>query len=227
MSKNVALICTSASELKGKPTGAWLEEIATPYYTLLDAGYEVSFVSTKGGQIPIDAASTQGDFYTPDCVKFMADETAVAALSSSAALASHDFSSVAGIYIAGGHGCCVDFYKNPELTKVIDVAFADSKPVAADCHGPVALLSCSKPDGTPLIAGKRVTGFTDTEEAAVGLTEAVPELIEAAFRGLGADFSKAESDWSPHAVADGCLITGQNPASSKACVDLFVAAIAA
>ena len=96
MSKNVALICTSASELKGKPTGAWLEEIATPYYTLLDAGYEVSFVSTKGGQIPIDAASTQGDFYTPDCVKFMADETAVAALSSSAALASYDFSSVAG-----------------------------------------------------------------------------------------------------------------------------------
>ena len=142
MSKNVALICTSASELKGKPTGGLAREIATPYYTLLDAGYEVSFVSTKGGQIPIDAASTQGDFYTPRLREVHGRRDRRRPPSSSAALASYDFSSVAGIYIAGGHGCCVDFYKNPELTKVIDAAFADSKPVAADCHGPVALLSC-------------------------------------------------------------------------------------
>lgn len=225
MSKQIAIVCTSADLMGDMPTGAWMEEVATPYYALKAAGVDVTIVSIKGGEVPIDQGSLAGDFNTPDCVKFAADEEAMAALKNSVKLSEEHANSLDGIYLAGGHGTCVDFVDNALLTKTIETQYAAGKPVAADCHGPIALASCKKPDGTPLVAGKNVTCFTDTEEAAVGLTEKVPFLVEKKFREQGGNFSSAD-DWNPKACVDGNLVTGQNPQSSKVCVDAFTALFA-
>ena len=173
MSKQIAIVCTSADLMGDMPTGAWMEEVATPYYALKAAGVDVTIVSIKGGEVPIDQGSLAGDFNTPDCVKFAADEEAMAALKNSVKLSEEHANSLDGIYLAGGHGTCVDFVDNALLTKTIETQYAAGKPVAADCHGPIALCGCVKPDGTPLVKGLNVTCFTDTEEAAVGLTEKV------------------------------------------------------
>lgn len=184
----------------------------------------VDIASIKGGEIPFDKGSMQGDFYTSDCKKFMEDADAQSLAKNSKAIADIDVLSYSGIYMAGGHGTCTDFYGNQALYDVVDKAFANGKVVAADCHGPIGLLGCKKPDGTPLVAGKKVTGFTDSEEAAVGLTDKVPALIESEFRKLGADFQKG-ADWGVNVAVDGKLITGQNPASSVACAEAFVGAL--
>ena len=231
MSKKVAIVCTSASEFQGHPTGAWLEEIATPYYAFKAAGLDVTIVSIAGGKVPIDAASTQGDFNTPDCVKFTSDADAVKALESSVALAAYDFDACAGVYLAGGHGTCVDFYNAPDapLQRCLNKVYADGKPLAADCHGPIALLNCVKPDGSALVADKAVTGFSDAEEAAVGLAdkcETFSALLEKTMRALGGKYAAA-ADWNPNVCVDGNLITGQNPASSAKCAEAFVEALAA
>jgi|TARA_B110000977_G_scaffold36279_2_gene48563 putative intracellular protease/amidase len=225
MSKKIAIICTSANMMGDVATGAWMEEVATPYYALKAAGHEVEIVSIQGGEIPIDQGSLAGDFNTDDCKKFAADEVAMKALKNSVKLDDAAAAAYDGIYLAGGHGTCVDFVDNALLTKTIETQFAAGKPVAADCHGPIALASCKKPDGTPLVAGKNVTCFTDTEEAAVGLTEKVPFLVEKKFREQGGNFSSAD-DWNPKACVDGNLVTGQNPQSSKVCVDAFTALFA-
>lgn len=217
----IAIICTSASMMGDKPTGAWLEEVATPYYLFKEKGFDVTIVSIKGGEIPVDQASMSGDFFTPDCKKFVEDEAAQAAMKASEPLGVVSTDAFDGIYLAGGHGTCVDFYDNPDLAKVIEAFYAANKAIAADCHGPIALLKCKKPDGTPLVAGLTMTGFTDTEEAAVGLTNAVPALVESEAVKLGAKFTK-ESDWSSCAAVDGKVVTGQNPASSHACAAKFV-----
>jgi|TARA_B110000008_G_C16958590_1_gene559206 putative intracellular protease/amidase len=206
----------------GHATGAWLEEIATPYYALLDAGFAVDVVSVKGGKVPIDSASESGDFFTADCQKFYDDEDAKKALANAKALKGVKSGHYAGIYLAGGHGTCVDFLNNATLTRVIEETLAADKPVAADCHGPVALLACKKPNGDSILKGTNATCFTDAEETAVGLAEKVPVLLETEFKKLGAQFNGA-ADWTPNAVTDGKLVTGQNPASSKACVDAFLA----
>lgn len=225
MSKQIAIICTSAALMGDMPTGAWMEEVATPYYALKAAGVDVTIVSIKGGEVPIDQGSLAGDFNTPDCVKFAADEEAMAALKNSVKLSEEHANSLDGIYLAGGHGTCVDFVDNALLTKTIETQYAAGKPVAADCHGPIALCGCVKPDGTPLVKGLNVTCFTDTEEAAVGLTEKVPFLVENKFREQGGLFA-AKDDWNPNACVDGNLVTGQNPQSSKVCVDAFIALLA-
>jgi putative intracellular protease/amidase len=219
--KKIMLVCTSANSMAGAPTGAWLEEIATPFYAMKNAGMTVEIVSIAGGVVPIDPASEAGDFFTDDCKTFYADEDALAALKNSKKLGDVDQSEYDGIYLAGGHGTCADFLNNAELTAVIEAQYAAGKPVAADCHGPIALLSCKKPDGTPLLAGTEATCFTDAEETAVGLNEKVPVLLETEFRKLGCKFNGG-ADWSPNAVCDKNLVTGQNPASSKPCVDLFL-----
>ena len=219
--KRVALVCTSASAMGEHATGAWLEEIATPYYAMIDAGVDVDVIYIAGGSIPLDAASLSGDFFTPDCDKFTKDETAQKAMKNSTALAKVKASDYDGVYLAGGHGTCEDFYKNDALTAFIDAFVAAGKAVAADCHGPIALLTCKKPDGTPLVSGAKVTCFTDSEENAVGLAEKVPCLVETEMKKLGAKF-EGTADWTPNAVTDGKLVTGQNPASSKACADAFL-----
>lgn len=212
----VVIVSTSASDLKGHKTGVWLEELAVPYYLFRAKGYQVVLASIKGGEIPIDNASLQGDFYVEASKKFINDEHAMERLVNSTPLSDIDFHTVDAIYLAGGHGTCVDFVTSTELKKAIELLYATDKVVAADCHGPIALALCNKPDGTPLVAGKTVTGFADTEEDAVQLTALVPFLVETRFKELGANYEKAD-DWHPKVCVDGKLVTGQNPQSSDLC----------
>ncbi|KAI2498418.1 ThiJ/PfpI family-like [Fragilaria crotonensis] len=217
----VVIANTSASELKGHKTGVWLEELAVPYYLFRAKGYQVLVASIKGGEIPIDGASLQGDFYVEAAKKFINDEQAMEKLNNSIPVADIDFKTVDAIYLTGGHGTCVDYITSPDLKNAIELLYANDKVVAADCHGPIGLANCVKPDGTPLVAGKTVTGFSDSEEDAVQLTELVPFLIEAKFKEQGANYEKAD-DWNPKVCVDGKLVTGQNPQSSDLCAKAVV-----
>lgn len=221
MQTKVVIANTSASELKGHKTGVWLEELAVPYYLFRAKGYQVLVASIKGGEIPIDGASLQGDFYVEAAKKFINDEQAMEKLNNSIPLADIDFKTVDAIYLTGGHGTCVDYITSPDLKNAIELLYANDKVVAADCHGPIGLANCVKPDGTPLVAGKTVTGFSDSEEDAVQLTELVPFLIEAKFKEQGANYEKAD-DWNPKVCVDGKLVTGQNPQSSDLCAKAVV-----
>ena len=222
--KKVILLCTSAPEMSnGHKTGLWLEELASPYYAFLEAGCECIVASTNGGPIPIDQGSVTGDFFTADCKRFMHDATSIGMLCHSVPLASLSFPNCCdAVYLTGGHGCCADFADNAEVKQCIESMYAAGKAVTSDCHGVIALPQCVS-SGQPLVKGKNVTGFSDSEEAAVQLTDVVPFLIEAKLREQGGVYSKAEVDWSPHVVVDGNLITGQNPASSKATAEATIA----
>lgn len=221
----VALVVTSAHELKGNPTGLWLEECAVPYYMFKDKGYEVVLVSPAGGPIPLDGNSLAGGFFVPDAKKFMHDGEAVGALSHTAKIEAVDWSSVDAMYMAGGHGTCVDFINNPPLKAAIETVYNAGKIVAADCHGPNALVDCQTKDGSPLVKDKVVTGFADSEEHAVKCAEVVPFLLESKFREQGGKYEKADADWGVKVCVDGNLITGQNPASSEACAKAVVTAL--
>jgi putative intracellular protease/amidase len=155
----------------------------------------------------------------------MEDETAQNKLQNSIPLKDIDFSDVDAIYLAGGHGTCVDFIGNGQLKKIVETLYAGNKLVAADCHGPIALAECNGPDGKPIVAGKKVTGFTDSEEDGVQLTSKVPFLIEKRFREQGANFV-AGKDWTSNVCVDGKLFTGQNPQSSEALANEVAKALA-
>ena len=174
---SVVIVATSASKLGDHATGAWLEEIAAPYRAFEAAGCDVTIASIQGGAVPIDAASTQGAFYTDACVAFSADGAAQAKLTDSARVA--DLVAAPGfgaahsvLFLAGGHGTCVDF-DDAALTAAVGAMVAAGKVVATVCHGALGLVPCAKPDGTPLVAGLAACGFTDAEEAAVGLAATV------------------------------------------------------
>lgn len=200
--------------MQGHKTGVWIEEAAVPYYLFREKKFQVILASIKGGEIPIDAASMTGDAFVADAKKFMEDEEAKKKLENSVPLADIDFSTVDAIYLAGGHGTCVDFVADGYLKQAVEQLYAANKIVAADCHGPIGLVQCLKPDKTHLVAGKTVTGFTNSEEDAVSLTSKVPFLIETKFKEQGAKF-EAGDDWKSNICIDGNLYTGQNPASSE------------
>jgi len=226
MAKKILVVATSADKMGELPTGAWLEEVAAPYNKFTEGGMEVTIASTKGGEIPIDAGSKGENFYTEDCKKFEADTKAMELMKTSIALDTlaasvTDFDAV---YFAGGHGTCVDFPDNATVISVIETMYKAGKVVCLDCHGPIALTNCKKENGEPLVKGLKVTGFTDSEEKAVGLDGKVPFLVEAKFRELGADF-QAAADWNPNVAVDGNLITGQNPQSSVGCAEAVLAAL--
>jgi len=228
MSKSVILVSTSSATFNGNPTGVWLEEVAAPYYLFLEAGYKVTFASVTGGPVPIDQGSMGESFFTEHCKKFMHDAAAVGGLSHTTAIADCDTAGCDAIYIAGGHGCCnPDFYNDKALIAAIEGAIEKGKVVAADCHGPTVLASC-KFQGKPIVSGVKVTAFSDSEEAAVGLTDKVDFLLQQKFVEQGGDFAKGD-DWSPNAVSaavgTGTLITGQNPQSSEAAANLVIAAL--
>lgn len=178
-------------------------------------GYEVVLASPKGGPCPIDATSMAEDFFTDACRSFLHDATAVGALSHTTPLSEVDWTSVDAIYLVGGHGACVDFIHQPALKEAVESMYAANRVVAADCHGPIGLVECYN-GSKPLVAGKVVTGFADSEEDAVQLSGIVPYLLESKFKELGAKYEKAEN-WHPKACVDGKLVTGQNPQSSEAC----------
>jgi len=209
----------------GHPTGLWLEEAAAPYYLFREKGFQVVLASIKGGEIPIDKSSLSGDFYVAVAKKFMEDEDAQTKLRTSVAISDIDFSDVDAIYLAGGHGTCADFVGDLTLKQAVETVYGAGKIVAADCHGPIGLAQCVAPDGKPIVAGKKVTGFTDAEEKAVGLVEKVPFLIETKFKEQGANFVEGP-DWAPHVCIDGNLFTGQNPASSDALATAVAKALA-
>jgi putative intracellular protease/amidase len=227
------MIPTSGAILQGTPTGLWLEEFAAPYYMFLEAGYEIVVASSAGGPVPIDTGSMQPGFFTAAAQKLMLDATAFETLSHSIRLDTLSFpGDFDALFIPGGHGAGVDYVNNPTLKAAIESMYEAHKIVATVCHGPMCLIDCvttthgTTTTTTPLVAGKRVTGFTNAEEEAVQKTHLVPYLIESKFKEQGALFECAEP-WHSHAVMDGTLITGQNPQSSEAVASLVIQALTA
>lgn len=209
------IVLTSHSTLgnTGRPTGFWLEELAAPYYIFKDAGATLTLASPLGGMPPLDPKSDDPSAQTDATRRFMADPDAQAALATTVPLRAVSASDFDAVFFPGGHGPLWDLSENADSIALIESMFAAGKPVTAVCHAPAVLLRVKTPDGKSVVDGKAVTGFTDSEEAAAGLTDVVPFLVEDMLTGHGGTFSRAP-DWQPHVVADGLLITGQNPASS-------------
>lgn len=211
----ILMVLTSHDRLgdTGKQTGFWLEEFIAPWYVFKDAGLSVVLASPAGGKPPVDPKSSEPDAQSRDSERFQQDACAQQALANTQRLESIDSSQFDAVFYPGGHGPLWDLAENKHSIALIENLFANGKPVAAVCHGPGVLRHAKKPDGTPLVAGKRVTGFTNSEEKAVGLLEVVPFLVEDELRRLGGKFERT-GDWGAFAVTDGHLITGQNPGSS-------------
>ena len=212
----VLMVLTSHNRLgnTGQPTGFWLEEFAAPYYVLKDAGADITLASPKGGQPPVDPKSDDPKAQTPAMERFKKDPEAQRALSNTVKLTTVSAGDYDAVFYPGGHGPLWDLAEDRSSIALIEQLYAAGKPVAAVCHGPAALRRAKAADGTPLVKGKAVTGFANTEEAAVGLTNVVPFLVEDELKANGGKYSKG-ADWADHSVADGNLITGQNPASSE------------
>lgn len=220
----VLFVLTSHSDLgnTGKKTGFWVEEFAAPYYAMSDKGVDITIASPKGGQPPIDPASEAPDAQTESTKRYYADsqlKEKVATTKKLADVSSEDFDA---IFYPGGHGPMWDLYEDRNSIELIESFWAAGKPVAAVCHAPSALLNVKDENGDPLVKGKKVTGFTNTEEEGVQLTDVVPYLLEDELKAKGGLYSKG-SDWSSHVVEDGMLITGQNPASSKGAAEKLLA----
>ncbi|QXI30770.1 type 1 glutamine amidotransferase domain-containing protein [Pseudomonas vanderleydeniana] len=212
----VLMVLTSHDQLgnTGEKTGFWLEEFAAPYYVFKDAGAEVVLASPAGGQPPLDPKSDLPDFQTEQTHRFKADPAAQQALANTVKLETvreQDFDSV---FYPGGHGPLWDLAESRHSISLIEAFERAGKPIGFVCHAPGVLRHVKAADGSPLIKGRRVTGFTNGEEAAVQLTDVVPFLIEDEFQKLGGLYEKGP-DWAPFVIEDGKLVTGQNPASSE------------
>jgi putative intracellular protease/amidase len=212
----VLIVLTSHSELgnTGKKTGFWIEEFAAPYYTLKDAGADITLASPKGGQPPIDPKSAEPDAQTEATKRFEKDAALEQQLATTKKLIEVNAADFDAVFFPGGHGPLWDLTTDEDSIKLVEDFWKAGKPVAAVCHAPAVLLNVKDENGEPLVKGKRVTGFTNTEEAAVQLTEVVPFLLEDELKNRGGEYSKKE-DWASYVVKDGLLITGQNPASSE------------
>ncbi len=213
----ILMVLTSHDRLgnTGEKTGFWLEEFAAPYYVFRDAGAEITIASPRGGQPPLDPKSHDPGAQTDWMKRFSKDEEAKRALANTVKLSAVSADDYDAVFYPGGHGPLWDLAEDSHSVALIEAMYAAGKPVALVCHAPGVLRNAKAPDGSPLVRGKAVTGFTNTEEAAVGLTDIVPFLVEDSLKENGGKFSKAE-DWQPLALVDGNLITGQNPASSDA-----------
>lgn len=211
----VLIVLTSHSQLgdTGKKTGFWMEEFAAPYYQLADAGAEITLASPKGVQPPIDPKSQEAEAQTKFTLRFDKDEPLQQKLAQTLKLSSVKASDYDAVFYPGGHGPLWDLTHDSSSIALIEAFQQQGKPMAFVCHAPCALLHVKLPNGDPLIQGKNVTGFSDTEEAGVKLTNVVPFLLEDELKKKGGHYSKG-SDWSAHVQTDGLLITGQNPASS-------------
>lgn len=212
---NILMVLTSHDRLgdTGRKTGFWLEEFAAPYYVFKDAGAKITLASPKGGQPPLDPKSDEPDAQTDATRRFKNDPDAQKALANTLPLARISSDEYDAVFYPGGHGPLWDLANDEHSISLIESMYEDGKVVAAVCHAPAVLCNASGPDGGPLVRHKRVTGFTNSEEAAVQLTDVVPFLVEDALLENGARYSKA-ADWQPYVVTEGSLVTGQNPASS-------------
>ncbi|MCU0072549.1 type 1 glutamine amidotransferase domain-containing protein [Pseudomonas koreensis] len=213
----ILMVLTSHDQLgnTGKKTGFWLEEFAAPYYVFKDAGAQLTLASPKGGQPPLDPKSDAPDAQTEATERFRTDTAAQLALASTVKLDTVKVADFDAVFYPGGHGPLWDLAEDRHSIALIEAFYNSGKPVAAVCHAPGVLRHAKGVDGQPLVKGKRVTGFTNSEEDAVQLTDVVPFLVEDELKAKGGIFSKAE-DWASYTVEDGLLLTGQNPASSEA-----------
>jgi putative intracellular protease/amidase len=211
----ILMVLTSHDQLgnTGRKTGFWLEELAAPYYAFKDAGADIVLASPKGGQPPLDPKSNEPDFQTDLTRRFEADDAAKTQLASTVKLDSVNQDGFDTVFYPGGHGPLWDLAEDPHSIKLIESFIAAGKTISLVCHAPGVLRHVKTADGKPLVQGRKVTGFTNTEEEAVGLTTVVPFLVEDELKAKGGVFSKA-GDWAVYVVTDGQLITGQNPASS-------------
>jgi putative intracellular protease/amidase len=211
----VLMVLTSHDQLgnTGRKTGFWLEELAAPYYAFKEAGVEIVLASPKGGQPPLDPKSNEPANQTDMTRRFELDSQATAQLASTVRLDSVSQADFDTVFYPGGHGPLWDLAEDKDSIALIESFIGTGKPVALVCHAPGVLRHVRTSDGAPLVNGKKVTGFTNSEEAAVGLTDIVPFLVEDELKAKGGIYSKAD-DWAPYVVTDGLLITGQNPASS-------------
>jgi len=213
----ILMILTSHDKLgdTGKKTGFWLEEFAAPYYVLLEAGAEITLASPAGGQPPLDPQSDVSDARTEATQRFKKDKAAQRALGHTTKLAEIDADGFDAIFYPGGHGPLWDLAENADSQHMIETFIAEDRPLAAVCHAPAIFKHTKGADGMSLVSGRRVTGFSNTEEEGVGLTKIVPFLVEDMLEANGGLYEKGP-DWGSYVVVDGNLVTGQNPASSEA-----------
>jgi putative intracellular protease/amidase len=212
----ILMVLTSHDRLgdTGNKTGFWLEEFAAPYYVFRDAGAEITLASPKGGQPPLDPSSDGEDAQTDATRRFKDDPAAQEALAGTAVLSTLSADGFDAIFYPGGHGPLWDLAEDADSRALIEAFAAHDRPIGAVCHAPAVFRHTTGKDGKPLVSGRRVTGFTNTEEEGVGLLEIVPFLVEDMLTSNGADYVKGD-DWASFAVVDGKLVTGQNPASSE------------
>ncbi len=222
----VLIVLTSHEQLgdTGKKTGFWLEEFASPYYHLIDAGVQVTIASPLGGQPPLDPKSNEPDFQTDDTRRLDDDQAAQNELANTAKLAEMKVEDFDAVFYPGGHGPLWDLHNDKDSIALIEEFIAAGKPVATVCHAPAVLLKAKDQNGDPLVKGKKVTGFSNSEEAAVELTDVVPYLVEDQLIAMGGLYQKVE-DWNSFAIVDGLIITGQNPGSSAAVAEALVKAL--
>lgn len=221
------IVLTSHDRLgdTGHKTGFWLEEFAAPYYVFKDAGHAITLASPAGGQPPLDPKSDEPGSQTEATHRFRADADAVRRLANTQRLADIDPADFDAVFYPGGHGPLWDLAEDPHSIALIESTLAAGKPLGAVCHAPGIFRNTRQADGTPLVRGRRVTGFTNTEEAAVKLTDIVPFLVEDMLKANGGEYSRGP-DWEPYAIVDGRLITGQNPASSELVAHKLLEALA-
>lgn len=211
----ILMVLTSHDQLgdTGNKTGFWLEEFAAPYFVFKDAGAEITLTSPKGGQPPIDPASDAPESQTDDTRRFKNDIEAQRHLATTLKLSDVSEAGFDAIFYPGGHGPLWDLAENDDSKRLIEAFAAADRPVGAVCHAPGVFRHTVGADGKPLVAGRHVTGFSNTEEAAAGLTDVVPFLVEDMLKSNGGLFEKGD-DWASFVRRDGKLVTGQNPASS-------------
>ena len=212
----ILMVLTSHDQLgdTGNKTGFWLEEFAAPYYVLKDAGADIKLASPKGGQPPLDPSSDSEDAQTDATARFKKDEAAQKVLANTHILADVNDADYDAVFYPGGHGPLWDLAEDKDSIKLLEAFAHNNRPIGAVCHAPAIFKHPKAQDGKPLVSGKTVTGFTNTEEDAVGLTNVVPFLVEDMLKANDGDYQRGD-DWASFVVTDGTLVTGQNPASSE------------
>jgi putative intracellular protease/amidase len=223
---NVLFVLTSHDKLgdTGNKTGFWVEEFAAPYYTLVDKGATITVATPKGGKAPIDPTSASADAQTEDTERFDRDEEAQKLINNTVKLDTLKAEDFDAVFYPGGHGPLWDLSEDKTSKALIEAFNKQEKTIAFVCHAPAALKNVKNEHGEPLVKGRKVTGFTNTEEEAVQLTKVVPFLVEDMLKENGGTYSKA-ADWEVHVVKDGNLITGQNPASSNKVAEMLFEAL--
>ncbi len=219
----ILIVLTSHSALgnTGEKTGFWIEEFATPYYVLADVGAEITIASPDGGQPPVDPKSEKEDAQTEATKRFYKDIDLIDKVAFSLKLSEVNYADYDAVFYPGGHGPLWDLANDKNSIQLIEDFYNHQKPIAFVCHAPAALIKVKTENGEPLVKGKKVTGFSNSEEEIVGLTKVVPFLLEDEFKKLGAHYSKGP-DWGSYAQQDGLLITGQNPGSSEEVAKLLL-----